>query len=586
MSLRTKIIFYFGVANLIFFLGIKLFLFLKILELTHITSIIEMVCLLLSVGIFLYIFKQLIDLYKVVNDTNIYTSKLNKSLVDQSNNEMYYDGNMVGASGVLVKTVVDVLGVSKASIWLYNDKRDSINLIKSYDSDNNYLEHGMICKSDFKDYFESLERDYVIVGNDCRKHNATSCFNDVYSIPNGVKSMLDIPLWYDGQVIGVIRIESRVQRIWGDSEIVFSQILSSLYTFAYSVRETNIISKDLLEFEKFVDKAALVSKADANGLITFVNKKFEEVSGYKYKDLVGQNYNILNSGVHPKKFWGDMYKTVNVSKKIWNGIITNKKKNGDLYWVDCYIKGEFNENEELVGYMTIRYDVTDVIKALYDVNKKNTYLEYAAKILRHDMNSGINIYIPRGVSSLRRRLTPEVIKEYKLDAPMKMVEEGLEHTQRIYKGVYEFTNLVKKDAILNKEECNLKDILKKYLSNTSYGSQVLIDELPVIGVNESLFCTAIDNLIRNGLKYNDSDTKVVKIFMDNKTTLCIQDNGRGLSQDEFNQLSKPYTRKNGQKETGTGLGLNICIAILDEHGFDVSCEKNKVGTKIKIKLKK
>ena len=39
-----------------------------------------------------------------------------------------------------------------------------------------------------------------------------------------------------------------------------------------------------------------------------------------------------------------------------------------------------------------------------EIEKKNTYLEHAAKILRHDMHSGINTYMPRGLSSLERRL--------------------------------------------------------------------------------------------------------------------------------------------------------------------------------------
>ena len=103
-------------------------------------------------------------------------------------------------------------------------------------------------------------------------------------------------------------------------------------------------------------------------------------------------------------------------------------------------------------------------------------------------------------------------------------------------------------------------------------------------VNEALFCTAIDNLIRNGLKYNDSNSKIVEIQME-ENSLIIQDNGRGMTQEEFLHLSKPYTRKEGQKESGTGLGLNICVAILKEHGFEVTAEKNEIGTKMKIKLK-
>ena len=122
------------------------------------------------------------------------------------------------------------------------------------------------------------------------------------------------------------------------------------------------------------------------------------------------------------------------------------------------------------------------------------------------------------------------------------------HTQKVYAGVKEFTNLVKEDAHLDMAEVNLGEVLRNYLSSTSYVKQVKIERLPTMEVNEPLFCTAIDNLIRNGLKYNDSSTKMVTIYMENDSTLCVEDNGRGITQREFEELSKPYTRKEGQKE--------------------------------------
>ena len=227
--------------------------------------------------------------------------------------------------------------------------------------------------------------------------------------------------------------------------------------------------------------------------------------------------------------------------------------------------------------------IDEIDNQVGEVRKQNTYLEHAAKILRHDMHSGINTYIPRGISSLERRVPQTVIDDLKIEAPLKMIKEGLAHSQKVYKGVYEFTNLVKKDAVLNRDDHNLKTIIENYLASTSYKSQVIIDELPVVSVNESLFCTAFDNLIRNGLKYNDSDSKMVRLYMEDDL-LILQDNGRGITQKEFDKLSQPYIRKEGQKESGSGLGLNICIAILQEHGFTISCEKNNIGTKIKIKV--
>ena len=73
--------------------------------------------------------------------------------------------------------------------------------------------------------------------------------------------------------------------------------------------------------------------------------------------------------------------------------------------------------------------------------------------------------------------------------------------------------------------------------------------------------------------------------MDNDN-LVVQDNGRGMSQEDFIHLSKPYTRKEGQKEGGTGLGLNICVAILEEHGFLLTCKKIDNGTKMIININK
>ena len=457
---------------------------------------------------------------------------------------------------------------------------------------------------------------------------------------------------------------------------------------------------------KFLNHSAIISIADKYGKITFVNEKFEKVSGWKLEEVIGKDHSVVNSGTQPDGYWGKMYETV-LKGEIWNDIVCNKAKDGSYYWVDTYIRAIFGSNGELEGFSSIRQDITELkkkeldirnrmnainqsnaviefdlsgsiiyanqnfcnvmgytlkelkgnhhrifcteeysksdeykefwaklkngdfvsaqfnrikkngeeiwLQATYnpifdnngqtirvmkiavditdkvlqsqEIERKNTYLEHAAKILRHDMHSGINTYMPRGVNSLERRLTQEDITNLKIEAPLKMIKEGLKHSQKVYKGVYEFTNLVKKDVVLNKEECNIKDIIKDYLSSTAYVSQVILDDnLPSIEVNEPLFCTAVDNLIRNGLKYNDSDTKFVKIYSDDNT-IYIQDNGRGITQEDFNHLSKPYVRKEGQKESGTGLGLNICVAILEEHGFQITCEKNEVGTKMKIKFK-
>jgi PAS domain S-box-containing protein len=334
-----------------------------------------------------------------------------------------------------------------------------------------------------------------------------------------------------------------------------------------------------------INRSNAVIEFDLDGNIKFANDLFLSTLGYdSQNELVGKHHSIfVEDGVEDSEEYSNFWNTLKEGH-FFMGEIIRKKKDGNLIYLQATYNPIIGVDGKIYRIMKIATDITNSYEQRKEIEKKNTYLEHAAKILRHDMHSGINTYMPRGLSSLERRLSSEDIASLKIEAPIKMIKEGLKHSQKVYKGVYEFTNLVKKDVVLNKVECNLKSILDDYLSSTAYSSQVIIEDLPTIEVNEPLFCTAVDNLIRNGLKYNDSDTKFVKITSDEKY-VYIQDNGRGITQEDFDHLSKPYTRKEGQKESGTGLGLNICVAILEEHGFDITCEKNEIGTKMKIKFK-
>lgn len=531
------------------------------------------------------LFHDLITRNRKYEQNQLNSKKFNEVLLNQSYNPDYYSGDINQAAKTMTKEAVETLNADRCSIWLYNKSKSSISCVELYiKSELLWYQDIKLYKKDYKPYFDYIEENPIIIADDAETHPATECFTESYLRPLNIKSMLDVPIIFKGNVMGVVCIESYDKRNWTTEELNFAQMLSSFFSFSFSIKENLKLNDQFEKFDSFVDYSVLISRTDRQGKITYVNNKFEQVSGYSLEEVLGKDHKILNSGLHPREYWTDMYRMVVKEKLIWNDVVTNRNKNGDLYWVDSYIKGEFDNNGKLTGFLSLRYDVTDLIKKSHEIEKKNTYLEHAAKIIRHDMHSGINTYIPRGVSSLERRLTEDDIERLKLSSPLKMIKEGLVHTQKVYKGVYEFTNLVKKDAVFHTSQHNVKEILTNYLNSTSYKSQVLISDLPTINVNESLFCTAVDNLIRNGLKYNDSDTKMVKIYMETDNTIAIQDNGRGMSQKDFEYLSKPYVRKEGQRESGSGLGLNICLAIMEEHGFELSCEKNNIGTKMKIKL--
>jgi signal transduction histidine kinase len=255
-----------------------------------------------------------------------------------------------------------------------------------------------------------------------------------------------------------------------------------------------------------------------------------------------------------------------------------------------YRVGEFMPGDKpsydkwLAEYHQINYSVVEKIRFQEALQQKNIFLEHTAKVIRHDMHSGINTYLPRAIKNIIRKIPENVIKKHNLENSIQMLEEGISFTQKVYRGVYSFTNLVKEDSVLEKEEVNLKEIIENYISSSAYANSVEIGELPNALVEPTLFCIAIDNLIKGGLRFNNSDEKWVKIYMENEHVMCVQDNGVGLSKQDFMLYCKPYIRKETSGNSLKGLELNIAVAIIEHHDFTIEPEKLNIGTVFRIDI--
>jgi light-regulated signal transduction histidine kinase (bacteriophytochrome) len=297
------------------------------------------------------------------------------------------------------------------------------------------------------------------------------------------------------------------------------------------------------------------------------------------KNRANVNQEVLNAKENTIKILGKEKNILSITIQKENIKIEKDKIKNYLNWLLVFVSLLVLVIIVLIQKKSIKVKDSKIEEQIMDINKKNTYLEHAARIIRHDMHSGINTYIPRGLTSLEKRVSPEDMKNLNIEGSIKMIREGLNHTQKVYKSVYEFTNLVKQNVVLDKIEINIKDLISKNIVNTSYSSNVYVKDLPTLLVNETLFWTAIDNLIKNGLKYNKSEIKEVNIYVDGDD-IVVQDNGIGMDKEKFETIIK---QGSGGEESG--LGLNICLAILKEHNFNMTCEKLNVGTKIKIKVK-
>jgi len=142
-------------------------------------------------------------------------------------------------------------------------------------------------------------------------------------------------------------------------------------------------NKLLLEYKKAVDASAIVSKTDRQGRITYVNDAFCNISGYSLEELLGKSHNIVRCHKIPSSFYAKMWETIN-NKEIFKGTIRNQSKSGDIYYVASTIVPILDRNNEIVEFLSLRFDVTDLEVAKKKLEIANKHLkesiEYASMI--------------------------------------------------------------------------------------------------------------------------------------------------------------------------------------------------------------
>lgn len=101
----------------------------------------------------------------------------------------------------------------------------------------------------------------------------------------------------------------------------------------------------------------ILSTSDLFGNIVKYNEGFREASGYSDDELKGQPHNILRHPDMPKEAFKDFWNTLKTGKP-WQGLVKNKRKNGDYYWVMANAS-PIIENGKITGYLSVRYPATN-----------------------------------------------------------------------------------------------------------------------------------------------------------------------------------------------------------------------------------
>lgn len=382
-------------------------------------------------------------------------------------------------------------------------------------------------------------------------------------------------------------------------------IILSLMDYSKALKS----SDEVLTLYDIIENANLsIVVTDLDGNIEFVNKGFELITGYTFKEVVGQNPRILKSGYQDESFYKELWNTIK-SGQVWRGRFLNRKKDGSIFTEKAIIVPVKNNNGDIIRYSAIKEDISKLVE-IQEKIIKNKHFESISKLVSsfsHDFN---NILMYLYAISDEINTTAKDNKE--------IIELNTKLKKTLVKAVAMINNLraFNKKKDINLREMKLidlfvhyKNVIESYIPK-NIALTMNINDVGVVNIDEILFEQALMNIIDNAkdaivAKFGSGSggeikisTEISKLFEDTtkqineqekfiirKGEYCvinIEDNGIGMSESVSNQIFEPFYTT---KTNNTGLGLSSTYGIIKQHnGYILFRSKIGIGTLFTIML--
>jgi PAS domain S-box-containing protein len=207
---------------------------------------------------------------------------------------------------MLTELASKTLSVARASIWLFDEKKVSIECIDLFEQTTGGHSSGSVLTSDlYPSYFRAMQEEHTIAANDARTDPRTREFTDSYLDVIGITSMLDAPIRVGGRMIGVLCHEHiGVQRHWLIDEQNFAGALADFAALILEsgerLRAEEYLRRSEEYFRSIIDNALdAVVTMNMEGLIIGWNPEAERTFGWTKKEAIGQ---ILGEFIVPPAY--------------------------------------------------------------------------------------------------------------------------------------------------------------------------------------------------------------------------------------------------------------------------------------------
>jgi PAS domain S-box-containing protein len=213
----------------------------------------------------------------------------------------------------------------------------------------------------------------------------------------------------------------------------------------------------LQQYKEITNTSSIISKTNSSGVITFVNDKFCQISGYTKEELIGKQHNIIRHPDMPKSAFRDLWKTIKQDKQTWQGIVKNRAKNGDPYYVKTTVQPILNPDGEIEEFISLRHDITAIMsdkKQLFDYLAGNA-LSVLILVQIEDYAVLEKFYDKSSVEKIENKFGKTLLY-------LMPNRWGFQRVYHLENGLYAFA-IDRRNCRATKEE--IYDILEQFLAN-------------------------------------------------------------------------------------------------------------------------